>query len=230
MTHVFISLPFVVTSISKSNLSDSLKKEDEAMSSFTNLNAKDLPTIYWWLPIPHFIICLSLSRAYPKQLLSMYQRALYQLNRKTGTSQHCHTPVKTPQKARLCVATKPAYGEVANKEGITSGIRGRKLCLQNKYEAFLRVWFPQNSSTEAQLWGRLVKSTTTPSALLPHKQQGNSDILVWFLLKTLHSLTGEKYRSISGSKQAQQVPTAVSATMVKAAGKLLGPPGHCKHL
>lgn len=79
-----------------------------AMSSFTNLNANDLPTIYRWLPIPYFIVCLNPSRAYPKQLLSMYQRALYQLNRKIEISQHCHTPVKTSQKAKLCVATNPA--------------------------------------------------------------------------------------------------------------------------
>lgn len=43
----------------------------------------------------------------PVKSLCLHQRALDQLNRKIGTSQHCHTMVKTSQKARLCVATKP---------------------------------------------------------------------------------------------------------------------------
>lgn len=143
--------------------------------SFT-CNAKVLPTVNWWLLMSYFIICLNLSRACPKQLLSTYQRALYQLSRKMGHPSTATYLWKLPRKQGFVLQLRRR----CQQRGDYLSNPRQKLGLQNKYGSFLRIWFSQNSSTGAQLWGRVVKSTTAPSVLLLHKQQGDSYDLVWF--------------------------------------------------
>lgn len=88
-----------------------------AMSSFTDLNAKDLPTIYWWLPIPHFIY-LNLSRAYPSSSLACSKGLSTSW---TGTQGHPSTAThlwRLPRKQGFVVQLNQPKEKLPTKGGL----------------------------------------------------------------------------------------------------------------